>query len=471
MRLPFNGSFPITQTFGNVLTLDGKNVYAQYGLVGHDGIDYGCPVHTEIIAPHNGVIKEVNFDQAGYGWYCRIENEIEGSVVAHMESKPDVQVGFQLMQSDHIGWSGATGNVTGAHLHWGYYRFPRNKANGYAGFIDQTPYLVATDVYSAKHRPGDLIRPAVDIPVGASPGVANFTYGKVGPQTPALIIGVDTLNIGTFYNIDQKPIGGGTGWVDAKAVDATPVYTPLPEPVVVTVEPLLPTTPVEQPQVEPVPVTPEPQVAVADVTPVVPVVEPTQEATVASMTTPLTYTQEQWDELQIELDKMMQERNDALTAKTELQAKYDKVNNAFTSFVAAGFATVEDIIKTIESKDVRILNIKKELLQVLGRNTQLAQMVATKETEDSTAIDEGIKAAQEADDLANGLVQIAQVTETRPTIPEILDKVATFKEDARKAFATAEEEVSSALGGTPTDKAKSDARFGFSWLLQLLNIQ
>lgn len=143
MRLPFIGNFVITQSFGNVLIINGVNIYAQWGLKGHDGIDYGAPTGSIVVAPHDGVILEAAFDPEGYGNYLKVESAIEGSVIAHMLSFK-VRVGDVVKEGQELGVSDNTGNSTGSHIHWGYYRIPRNRGNGYNGFIDQTPYLQAT---------------------------------------------------------------------------------------------------------------------------------------------------------------------------------------------------------------------------------------------------------------------------------------------------------------------------------------
>jgi murein DD-endopeptidase MepM/ murein hydrolase activator NlpD len=159
MRKPFEGNFPITQTFGNKLVLNGVDFYAQWGLKGHNGIDYGTPTGTEILAPHKGTIKEAYFDENGYGWYVKIENDIEGSVLGHMLSL-SVKVGDTVEEGQKVGISDNTGASTGPHLHWGYYRFPRDRNNGYNGYIDQTSYIaVIADPTHDTNSAGDYGTP------------------------------------------------------------------------------------------------------------------------------------------------------------------------------------------------------------------------------------------------------------------------------------------------------------------------
>ena len=140
MRLPFDGSFSLTQTFANKLIIGGVDIYAQYGLRGHNGLDYGLPTGTKVLAPHSGKVIEAFNDPNGYGNYIKIENSVEGSVLAHLQSFA-VSLGQEIKEGQLIGISNNTGNSTGPHLHWGYYKFPRDRANGYGGFINQLPLI------------------------------------------------------------------------------------------------------------------------------------------------------------------------------------------------------------------------------------------------------------------------------------------------------------------------------------------
>ena len=135
MRKPFAGNFTRTQGFG-----ENPQIYSRFGMKGHNGHDYALPTGTPVLAPHDGKIVEATNDPTGYGNYLKIESSSEGSVLAHLQ-KFAVSVGQQVKEGDVIGYSNNTGFSTGAHLHWGYYRIPRDRANGYAGFIDQTPFI------------------------------------------------------------------------------------------------------------------------------------------------------------------------------------------------------------------------------------------------------------------------------------------------------------------------------------------
>lgn len=135
MRLPFNGSFRLTQRWG-----ENPDIYARFGLKGHNGVDWALPNGTPVYAPHDGIIKERRFDANGYGNYLKIESDIEGSVLGHLQNFA-VNINKQVKEGDLVGYSNNTGFSTGPHLHWGYYKIPRNRNDGYLGYINQLPLL------------------------------------------------------------------------------------------------------------------------------------------------------------------------------------------------------------------------------------------------------------------------------------------------------------------------------------------
>ena len=132
----------ITQVFG----VNAAN-YAKFGLKGHNGIDYRAFLpngercyeggKSEVFAPHDGKIIENMYDENGYGNYVKIENDNEGSILAHLSSASPRKTGDTVKMGELIGYQGTTGNSTGIHLHWGYYKQPRDRANGFNGYINQ----------------------------------------------------------------------------------------------------------------------------------------------------------------------------------------------------------------------------------------------------------------------------------------------------------------------------------------------
>lgn len=119
------------------------DIYARFGLKGHNGIDYRLfdtsgnkSTEADVYSPHMGVVIEIGYDQDGYGNYIKIENNSEGSILAHMKEIV-VNIGDTLSEGVKIGIADNTGFSTAPHLHWGYYPKPRIRDNGYSGTINQ----------------------------------------------------------------------------------------------------------------------------------------------------------------------------------------------------------------------------------------------------------------------------------------------------------------------------------------------
>ena len=136
MRKPFNKDWPLTQKWG-----ENPDIYKRFGLKGHNGTDWGMPSGSEVVAPHNGKVLEVANDPNGYGKYIKIENDEEGSVLAHLKEFK-VKVGDDVFQGEEVALSDNTGFSTAPHLHWGYYRKPRDREDGYLGYISPFPFIL-----------------------------------------------------------------------------------------------------------------------------------------------------------------------------------------------------------------------------------------------------------------------------------------------------------------------------------------
>lgn len=126
----------LTQRFG-----ENPKSYAQFNLKGHNGIDYALNTGTKLYSAIYGTVTETLNDVYGYGIYVKIENEYCGVLYAHLREF-SLKVGDKLAAGDFVGFSGNTGNSTGPHLHFGVFPIPRDRNNGYAGYIDPLGSLV-----------------------------------------------------------------------------------------------------------------------------------------------------------------------------------------------------------------------------------------------------------------------------------------------------------------------------------------
>jgi hypothetical protein len=109
--------------------------YAPFGMKGHNGIDIPTPIGTKLLSCINGTVTETTNDVKGYGIYVKIENDTCGVLYAHLRDF-SLKVGDKVKAGDFVGFSGNTGNSTGPHLHFGVFPIPRDRNNGYAGYID-----------------------------------------------------------------------------------------------------------------------------------------------------------------------------------------------------------------------------------------------------------------------------------------------------------------------------------------------
>ncbi len=93
----------------------------------HRGVDIGCPVGTPVLAMAEGYVVSAR-RSAGSGLTIRLAHADElTSLYAHL-SRIKVKRGQLVRAGQLIGLSGATGRVTGPHLHFEVWqrRLPRN---------------------------------------------------------------------------------------------------------------------------------------------------------------------------------------------------------------------------------------------------------------------------------------------------------------------------------------------------------
>ena len=143
LHYPYYMSYPVTFDFGAQPTDDDmKKKYDAWGIVGHNGLDFGLPEGTEVLACDEGVITQVG-DNGDFGISITIKHSWGTSIYCHLQS-------FGVLVNDHvtkaqvIGLSDHTGYAIGPHLHFGIQPNNPDANNGYLGYINPTPYLSET---------------------------------------------------------------------------------------------------------------------------------------------------------------------------------------------------------------------------------------------------------------------------------------------------------------------------------------
>jgi len=140
----------ITQKFGDDFTLNGKWVYKEMGMKGHNGIDIGIPTGTKIYAPFDGIARFKDDGINGYGMHIRIRSAEKtlDCVLGHLSRVAIVQ-DQKVHTGDLIGYSGNTGFSTASHLHMGLRMIKQSQRdiwnwkildykNGYFGYFDHS---------------------------------------------------------------------------------------------------------------------------------------------------------------------------------------------------------------------------------------------------------------------------------------------------------------------------------------------
>ena len=107
-----SGAKRITSSLGN------RTAPVAGASVNHKGIDIGVPSGTSVFATYDGIVTGVGNNSAR-GNYVVIYHGSIGltSIYQHLSSY-SVSYGQSVVKGQEIGYSGSTGNVSGAHLHF-----------------------------------------------------------------------------------------------------------------------------------------------------------------------------------------------------------------------------------------------------------------------------------------------------------------------------------------------------------------
>ncbi|HKJ37935.1 MAG TPA: peptidoglycan DD-metalloendopeptidase family protein [Anaerolineales bacterium] len=202
IKLIYPVSGPITQLFG-----ENPEFYKRWGYAGHNGIDWGIPTGTPIVAAADGTVDKVDFENGGYGNFVKMSH-MDGDTkyytyYAHLHST-SVKAGQKISAGTVVGLSNNTGASTGPHLHFGIKIDGQNPA--YKGYLDPMPYLTGTATPTSPTTPGTDSTPDAPVVPGAIVGAIDLpnvelevTYDGVnvrsGPGVEYTIL--EQLEVGT----------------------------------------------------------------------------------------------------------------------------------------------------------------------------------------------------------------------------------------------------------------------------------
>ena len=207
LRLPFadGENWPITNRFDDPRT---RALYRKFGLAGHEGIDWGCPEGTPVLAMAGGRVTRVRTDAADsptrrpYGNEVRVRTERASEAApafeltyAHLATVA-VARGQAVLPGERVGLSGNTGHSTGPHLHMHCKPQGVSTRNGFGGAVDFQAWLPAARGADPADASGTERPPAPPAPAAAGPCLrlqAATTAGlnvRAGPGLEHAVIGL-----------------------------------------------------------------------------------------------------------------------------------------------------------------------------------------------------------------------------------------------------------------------------------------
>ncbi len=181
ISLPFNGTYNETLGFGQrLIDSKQKDLYAKFGLLGHDGLDFEMPIGTSVLASDEGTVVMAGGEI--YGTTVVIQHSWGRSYYGHL-SKVTVTLGQVITKGQEIALSGNTGLSTGPHLHFGIKLNSNDPANGFYGKIDPGLYLgIQSQPQIAAANINDTVK-AIVFDVDVKKGdTLNLSYSFVAPS-------------------------------------------------------------------------------------------------------------------------------------------------------------------------------------------------------------------------------------------------------------------------------------------------
>lgn len=194
----------------------------------HRGVDFACATGTKVYSTRAGKVVHAGWGGMGgaFGIHVVVFSGGIWHIYAHLSSA-DVKVGASVGEGQYLGRSGATGNVTGPHLHYG--EFTR-----YHYLADRAPKFLSTSgVKPNTTTAGKPVKKKVRYTV-----TATLLNGRGGPGTDYKVLTQRTKGF-TFTATRQKGdwvmasrVWYHTAYLKKVAASTPSKPAPAPKPVV-----------------------------------------------------------------------------------------------------------------------------------------------------------------------------------------------------------------------------------------------
>jgi murein DD-endopeptidase MepM/ murein hydrolase activator NlpD/ribosomal protein S25 len=194
---PFSGNFVVTFSFGQQSDNEEiKKKFQEWGIAGHNGLDFGLSAGNEVFACDVGKIIQSG-DNGDFGISITIQHSWGQSIYAHLQ-ETKVNEGDEIQVNKIIGLSGSSGAAFGEHLHFAIKPNNPDLNNGYLGFIDPAPYL------SLPSQKEESKQEMTETPPAQTPPVQENKPEETKPSEP-VPQPEPTINIESEKPTEQQP--------------------------------------------------------------------------------------------------------------------------------------------------------------------------------------------------------------------------------------------------------------------------
>lgn len=185
LHYPFSGNFPVTFSFGQQSDNEEiKKKFQEWGIVGHNGLDFGLSAGNEVFACDVGKVIQSG-DNGDFGTSITIQHSWGQSIYGHLQ-ETKVNEGEDIGINKVIGVSGSSGAAFGEHLHFAIKPNNPDLNNGYLGFIDPAPYLSLPSQKEEQKPPEEIKPPETTSPAKEQPRSEETQQSSAGEVPPPI---------------------------------------------------------------------------------------------------------------------------------------------------------------------------------------------------------------------------------------------------------------------------------------------